>query len=108
MGDFITGSSLAGAAIKAPRITSKIHLDNYFCEAVAIYGVIVAIILQTKVEFAPRMADGSYSDRSMYSGYAVLASGLTVGLANLVCGILAEGSLGVAVLLAMLKTQHCS
>ena len=86
-GIFITGSSLAGAAIKAPRITSKNLISIIFCEAVAIYGVIVAIILQTKVEFAPRMADGSYSDRSMYSGYAVLASGLTVGLANLVCGI---------------------
>ena len=86
-GIFITGSSLAGAAIKAPRITSKNLISIIFCEAVAIYGVIVAIILQTKVEFAPRMPDGSYSDRSMFSGYAILASGLTVGLANLVCGI---------------------
>ncbi|CAL6304944.1 predicted protein [Bathycoccus prasinos] len=86
-GIFITGSSLAGAAIKAPRITSKNLISIIFCEAVAIYGVIVAIILQTKVEFAPRMPDGSYSDRSMFSGYAILASGITVGLANLVCGI---------------------
>ena len=71
-GIYTTGSSLVGASIRVPRITSKNlirfeHLDTelsffelkmtnrlfsrsiIFCEAVAIYGVIVAIILQTKV-----------------------------------------------------------
>ena len=56
-------------------------------QAVAIYGVIVAIILQTKVEYASPKPDGSYTTATMTSGYAILASGLTVGLANLVCGI---------------------
>jgi len=98
-GIFITGSSLAGAAIKQPRITSKNLISIIFCEAVAIYGVIVAIILQTKVEYAPRMADGSYSQKSMYSGYAILASGLTVGFANLACGI-CVGTVGSSCALA--------
>jgi F0F1-type ATP synthase membrane subunit c/vacuolar-type H+-ATPase subunit K len=55
-----------------------------FCEAVAIYGVIVAIILQTKLESVPtsRMHD----PESMRAGYAIFASGLIVGFANLVCG----------------------
>mmetsp|Transcript_20584 Transcript_20584/g.51271 ORF Transcript_20584/g.51271 Transcript_20584/m.51271 type:complete len:217 (-) Transcript_20584:289-939(-) len=86
-GIFITGSSLVGAAVRTPRITSKNLISIIFCEAVAIYGVIIAIILQTKVEYAPPLPGGGYSQATMSSGYAILASGLTVGLANLVCGI---------------------
>eukprot|EP00897_Mesotaenium_endlicherianum_P009288 jgi/Mesen1/8388/ME000468S07824 len=85
-GIFITGSSLIGAAIKAPRITSKNLISVIFCEAVAIYGVIVAIILQTKLESAPSMF-GIYSPQAMRSGYALFASGIIVGFANLVCGV---------------------
>ena len=56
-----------------------------FCEAVAIYGVIVAIILQTKLENVS-IEEGLYSRGNMAAGYAIFAAGLTCGLANLVCG----------------------
>ena len=55
-----------------------------FCEAVAIYGVIVAIILQTKLESVP--TSKMYDAESLRAGYAIFASGIIVGFANLVCG----------------------
>jgi V-type H+-transporting ATPase proteolipid subunit len=115
-GIFITGSSLLGAAIRVPRITSKNlirqgpdyddHLPMYagrsaitvrltcgvscsiiFCEAVAIYGVIVAIILQTKIDYVDKDATtGLYPIPAMTSGYAIFGSGITTGWANLACG----------------------
>ncbi|XP_057467831.1 V-type proton ATPase subunit c''1-like isoform X1 [Actinidia eriantha] len=100
-GIFITGSSLIGAAVKAPRITSKnlirfetkddhfVHfmpkISVIFCEAVAIYGVIVAIILQTKLESVP--SSQIYAPESLRAGYAIFASGIIVGFTNLVCGL---------------------
>lgn len=55
-----------------------------FCEAVAIYGVIVAIILQTKLEtVSPSQI---YAPESLRAGYSIFASGIIVGFANLVCG----------------------
>ena len=86
-GIFITGSSLVGAAVRAPRITSKNLISVIFCEAVAIYGVIIAIILQTKIEYVAPSPNGQYPQSAHASGYAMFAAGLTVGLANLVCGI---------------------
>ncbi|CAM6091640.1 unnamed protein product [Calypogeia fissa] len=84
-GIYITGSSLIGAAIKAPRITSKNLISVIFCEAVAIYGVIVAIILQTKLE---SVADAEqHLPDSMRAGYSIFASGIIVGFSNLVCGL---------------------
>ena len=78
---------MVGAAVKAPRITSKNLISVIFCEAAAIYGVITAIILQTKVEDVPMGSDGEWSVGILKAGYAVFGSGLCVGLSNLVCGI---------------------
>ncbi|PSC67411.1 vacuolar proton-ATPase subunit c proteolipid [Micractinium conductrix] len=86
-GIFITGSSLVGAAIREPRITSKNLISIIFCEAVAIYGVIVAIILQTKVEGAKQNSDGSYGLAAANAGYAILGAGSVTGWANLACGL---------------------
>lgn len=56
-----------------------------FCETVAIYGVIIAIILQTKLESVP--PSQIYAAESLRAGYAIFASGIIFGFANLVCGI---------------------
>lgn len=81
-GIFITGVSLLGAAIKHPRIQSKNLISVIFCEAVAIYGVIMAIIMQSRIVEAE---DGGLP--SAYLGYALFAAGLTVGFSNLFCGL---------------------
>lgn len=80
-GIFITGSSLLSAAIKHPRISSKNLVSVIFAEACAIYGVIMAIILQAKIV---ELEDAPFAP---YAAYAILAAGVTVGLSNLFCGL---------------------
>jgi F0F1-type ATP synthase membrane subunit c/vacuolar-type H+-ATPase subunit K len=48
--------------------------------------VIVTIILQTKLEKVDANPDGTWPSRAMFSGYSLLAAGLTTGFANLACG----------------------
>lgn len=107
-GIFITGSSLVGAAIRAPRITSKNLISVIFCEAAAIYGVIVAIILQTKIEYVPQFADGSWPVPAMTAGYSILGAGIACGFSNLYCGCvgaLEQGRMHINT--ACLLEGHC-
>jgi len=113
-GIFTTGSSLVGAAIKAPRIRSKNLISVIFCEAVAIYGVIIAIILSTKMGTPeafpqnvgancnevsvmkttwPALPGGGadcqgtlYMKNLLFPAYAIFNAGVCVGFSNLFCG----------------------
>ena len=86
-GIYLTGSSLLAASIKAPRITSKNLVSVIFCEAVAIYGVIIGIIMSGKV------GDKSFKDLmdtydiSLWTGFNLFTLGIYVGLSNLFCGV---------------------
>lgn len=91
-GIFITGSSIVGAAIKAPRIRSKNLISVIFCEATAIYGVILSIILTNKMQLPDNMPTSSrgvagYLAMARFAGYAIFWSGISVGLTNLGSGI---------------------
>ena len=94
-GIFITGASIVGSAVKMPRIVSKNLISVIFCEAVAIYGVIVAIILQNKITFGKDIyAEGTGDAASVapyqaaeFTGYVTFAAGLAVGVSNLACGL---------------------
>ena len=86
-GIFLTGASLLAASVKAPRITSKNLVSVIFCEAVAIYGVIMGIIMVGK--FTDRGEEGILDswDNALWTGYNLFSMGLYVGLSNLFCGI---------------------
>lgn len=98
-GIFTTGSSIMGAGMLTPRITSKNLISILFCEAVAIYGLIVAIIMTNQIRPAvidPNSILSSSIDqdkaeiivRNNYSSaYFIFAAGLLTGVCNLFCGI---------------------
>jgi len=83
-GIFIIGTSLLGAAVREPRIRSKNLISVIFCEAVAIYGIIMAIIMQGR--FNNVAAGESVSANDWIGGVSIFWSGIAVGVSNIACG----------------------
>eukprot|EP01092_Planopodium_desertum_P009758 TRINITY_DN4241_c0_g1_i1.p1 TRINITY_DN4241_c0_g1~~TRINITY_DN4241_c0_g1_i1.p1 ORF type:complete len:182 (-),score=30.94 TRINITY_DN4241_c0_g1_i1:90-635(-) len=83
-GIFLCGSSLLGAAIKVPRIQSKNLISIIFCEAVGIYGIIMAIILSQKID---TYKGGVPQPQDYFAGFTIFGAGLLSGFANLACGL---------------------
>ncbi|KAL0070168.1 V-type proton ATPase subunit c'' [Marasmius tenuissimus] len=84
-GMFITGASILGGGVRAPRITTKNLISVIFCEVVAIYGVIIGIVYSAKL--ANVSEEVLYTRENYFLGFSLFWGGLTVGTCNLLCGI---------------------
>ncbi|KDQ55797.1 hypothetical protein JAAARDRAFT_37222 [Jaapia argillacea MUCL 33604] len=84
-GIFVTGASILGGGVRAPRIRTKNLISIIFCEVVAIYGVIIGIVYSAKLSQVPESQ--LYTRENYFTGFAIFWGGLTVGACNLLCGI---------------------
>lgn len=88
-GIYLTAVSIMGGGVRSPRIKTKNIVSIIFCEAVAIYGLITAVVLISVIEELTYRINVDYERdaRNMLSAYLIFGSGIAVGWINLFCGI---------------------
>lgn len=80
------GSSSQGSPHSLQKLSQVTNTPPsvIFCEAVAIYGVIMAIILQGKI--GDQCSECQVWSACAFAGYALFWTGISVGFSNLFCG----------------------
>lgn len=85
-----TGVSILGAGVKAPHIKTKNLISIIFCEAVAIYGLITAIVLSGYLHdfsWDAVLKNNTLKAEYWAAGYLIFGASIAVGFPNLFCGI---------------------
>jgi len=92
----LIGASLMGAGVRAPRIRSRNLVSIIFCEAVAIFGIIISLVISTKIG---NVIDNPPTVEDYKGGFLLFASGIITGVCGLFSGI-CVGSVGSGCALA--------
>ena len=82
-GIWSTGASIMGGGVLTPRIYSKNLISIIFCEAVAIYGIIISIIMASSLQ----KYDGDDPEiigKQYMAGYRVFGAGLITGKSSVI------------------------
>lgn len=103
-GIHICGTGIMGACVRSPQVSSRNLISVIFCEAVGIYGLIMAIVLSTRYSWFQTYQNGVVVSALnpnvvLYNGYSLLSAGLIVGFGNIACG-LSVGILGCCCVIA--------
>jgi V-type H+-transporting ATPase proteolipid subunit len=83
-GIWTVGTSILGAGVKAPRIRAKHIVSVVFCEAVAIYGIIMAILMRQRFD---RSYGQNPNPTDYLAGFMLFAAGIGAGLCNIFSGV---------------------
>lgn len=97
VGIYTIGTSMMGIGVKKPHVKTKNLISIIFCEAQAVYGLIIGIVLCGYLD--PLMDDENTHEAVYMTSYIIFGSGFSVGAVN-VAASLAVGIIGSATALA--------